>query len=155
MRYGPVPTGLRAYSSQDAASSTPRRDTISLPDAASRPSRVTSGVALTKRTVSASTTSTRSSPGHSRRATGEISSGSAFDPWPTMAENACGKVRPSTTGRVAPNIAAGLKRAATSSAVMVSPLWNTTPGRSETSTTRSSIRRHDAAKPGTCARSPR
>ena len=83
--YGPVATGLRDQSSQLFASTKPRRLMISLAAPAMRPSRVTSGTRLTKRTVYLSTASTFSSDGQVRLA---------------MPTTSGGKVLPSTLSRV-------------------------------------------------------
>jgi hypothetical protein len=104
-----------------------------------------------KRTVCASTTSTRSSAGHSRRATGGTSFGSSLTRAVVTTEPVSGNVLPCTVGRVSPIMRCGPKLNATSSAVMTSPLWNRTPGRSVASTVRSSIRRQLVARPGFCS----
>ncbi len=113
---------------------------------------VTSGVALTKRTVWRSITSTRSSEGHSRRATGGTSAGNSRELLVVITEVSDRVLPPA--GWVLPNIRSALKLNATSSAVSSSPLWNFTPRRSDNSTVRSSIRRHSVARPGICSNWP-
>ena len=120
-----------------------------LADVDSRPSMVTSGVALTKRTVYLSTTSTRSSAGQNRRPTGGISAGRSLVRRVVMTDPVSGSVLPWLVGWVSPNMRPGPKLATTSAAVNSSPLCMTTPRRRSSSTVLSSMRRQAVARPGT------
>ena len=122
---------------------------MSLPSRPMRPSRVTSGVRLVKRTVYLSIASTFSSAGKLRLATAGTSGGSFLPSTESRTSTDVNSVLVLVMSYSGPNMRSRLKVKTTSSAVISSPLWNFTPLRSASSTVRSSRRFQLSARPGT------